>query len=370
MPKNVYLRTGIYWARFKVDGVEYRESLRTRSLKVAERRLKALKDGIEDRARFGIAGPASWEAAVVAWAAAMEQEIRARTKSPKTTDRYKTSLSECRHWLEGREVHEIDIDCLRVMVKARQAAHVTNATIRRDLTAIASVLDVAIDEGWIDGEQNAARSYPRKRLQERRDPIVLPTEESIRLTIGTRHTRFGDMMLFARETGMREEEIASLEHSMVDAIGRHATIVGKRNRMRTISLSRHAIEIIQRQPRFLKCPFVFWHADTDKDGKPIAQRYRNVASNFGDYTERAEARAHKAGLEYRRFRFHDLRHLFAVEYLREGRGGIYDLQRELGHGSVKTTEIYLDFLTPDQASAALIGVAQKAAHKRRSGTSN
>ena len=28
MPKNIYLRAGIYWARFKVGGVEYRESLR------------------------------------------------------------------------------------------------------------------------------------------------------------------------------------------------------------------------------------------------------------------------------------------------------------------------------------------------------
>jgi integrase/recombinase XerD len=87
-----------------------------------------------------------------------------------------------------------------------------------------------------------------------------------------------------------------------------------------------------------------------------------------DYTKRAAGRAEKAGKPYRRFRFHDIRHLFAVDYLRSGKGGIYDLQRILGHTSIKTTEVYLDYLTPEQAKAAMVGVAQKAAHKRRSGT--
>lgn len=366
MSKNLYTRNGIYWARFKVAGVEYRESLRTRSLKIAEKRLIARKEEVQDQAHYGISGPMSWEAAVVAWAAAMEQDVRAKSISPKTVTRYTVSLREVRPWLDGREVHEIDAERMRELVKGRKAQHVTNATIRRDLTAIASVLDLAIEEGWIDGDTNAARAFPRKRLQERRDPIALPTEDAIARTIGGRRTRFGDLMLFARETGMREEEIASLEHGMVDLANRHATIVGKRNRLRTVTLSREAVAIIERQPRHLKCPFVFWHLAEDDEGRPAAKRYTNVASNFADYTERAAARAKKAGVEYRRFRFHDLRHLFAVEYLRQGRGGIYDLQRELGHGSVKTTEIYLDFLTPDQATAARTGVAQKAAHNRRS----
>lgn len=40
LPKGLYRRGEILWARFKVRGVEYRESLRTRSVSVAERRLK------------------------------------------------------------------------------------------------------------------------------------------------------------------------------------------------------------------------------------------------------------------------------------------------------------------------------------------
>ncbi len=363
MAKNLYLRDGIYWARFKVAGLEYRESLRTRSLATAEKRLKARKEQVLDQARYGIAGPRSWMEAVVSWAALMEQEIRTKAISPKTVKRYAVSLNECRQWLDPRDVHEVDADCMRELVKGRQALKVTNATIRRDLTAIASVLDHAIEEQWV--EDNAARAYPRKRLKERRDPIELPTPADIAFTIGRQRTRFGDLMLFARETGMREEEIASLKHAEVDVVRGLATFVGKRNRLRTVPLTAAAIEIVGRQPRHLRCPFIFWHMAEDGEGKPIAVRYANVATNFALYTQRAAVRAAKAGIEYRRFRFHDLRHLYAVEFLREGRGGIYDLQRNLGHTSVKTTEIYLDYLTPAQVAAAREGVAQKGAQMQR-----
>jgi integrase/recombinase XerD len=53
MPKGLYQRNGIYWARFKVRGIEYRESLRTRSLAVAERRLKARAIQVQEQAYFG-----------------------------------------------------------------------------------------------------------------------------------------------------------------------------------------------------------------------------------------------------------------------------------------------------------------------------
>jgi integrase/recombinase XerD len=56
-----------------------------------------------------------------------------------------------------------------------------------------------------------------------------------------------------------------------------------------------------------------------------------------------------------RFRFHDLRHLFAVDTLRNRRASLYELQQILGHTSVKTTEIYLDHLTPEEKQAAMHG---------------
>jgi integrase/recombinase XerD len=97
-------------------------------------------------------------------------------------------------------------------------------------------------------------------------------------------------------------------------------------------------------PAVVNAP-LFWH------GK--AERYANVSSRFAHLTAEL-ARAHPA---FRRFRFHDLRHLHAVEWLRSGRS-IYDLQKRLGHASIKTTEVYLAFLTPDEERLVKNGAAE------------
>ncbi len=60
-------------------------------------------------------------------------------------------------------------------------------------------------------------------------------------------------------------------------------------------------------------------------------------------------RGKRAGV---RFRCHDLRHKFAIDYLKNG-GDIYKLKQILGHSSVKATEMYLACID--------VGVAQKGA---------
>jgi integrase/recombinase XerD len=228
---------------------------------------------------------------------------------------------------------------LRELVKARRIMGASTATIRRDLTAISSVLDYAIGENWV--QENPTLTIRHKRMREKREPIRLPTEEDIRAMLEAAPQRFADAIAFARETGMREEEIFGLTWRQIGSS--EITIYGKRNRLRVIPLTRRARQIIERQARHIKAPFVFYHGD--------GERWKSPASRFGDIRRRlARKAAHFHG-----FRFHDLRHLYAVEYLKARRGSLYDLQQLLGHESVKTTEIYLAFLTPEQVKAAMHG---------------
>jgi integrase len=74
---------------------------------------------------------------------------------------------------------------------------------------------------------------------------------------------------------------------------------------------------------------VFWHGE--------GERYRNPSSRIAAIGKRAGVR----------FRRHDLHHHYAVDDLRAG-GSIYDLQQILGHASIKTTEDYQRFLTPEE----------------------
>jgi integrase len=84
------------------------------------------------------------------------------------------------------------------------------------------------------------------------------------------------------------------------------------------------------------------------DCTPQGTKWSSPASYFVKIRDRVA----KANKDFRPFRFHDLRHLYAVEALRGGMG-IYALSKHLGHTSVGITErVYLAFLTPEEAQAA------------------
>lgn len=357
MPKNLYLREGIYWARFKIKGVEYRESLRTRSERVAEKRMKALRESVEDEAVYGIDGPVTWPAAVVSWNESIADAIGARTFS-----RYASSLKKMRAFLDQHNVQTITADFLKDMIKSRKRSGVKNATIRRDLTALSSVFNHAIDEGWIS--DNPATAINRKRIvPEKIVKIVLPQPESIAEIFPKLPERIRDMCEFTRETGLRMDELIKLRHTDVERSGRFITVTnGKGSKVRTIPLTAQAETIIDRQPRYIGKPWVFWK----NAGDPFA----DVSSRIGGYVSRAAQKAAREEREFLPFSHHGFRHLFAVEYLRLSRGSIYDLQGEMGHDSISTTERYLAFLTPEQEKAARHGVAQKAAQEQRFGSAD
>jgi integrase/recombinase XerD len=208
-----------------------------------------------------------------------------------------------------------------------------NATRRRDLTAVSQVLRAAASWGWIDA--NPARDYDRGVIPERREPIRLPTDDDIKALIGAcPNEMLRGIVRVLRGTGMRLEEAAGLERRNVDFIRKVITLDRtKTSRPRAIPISEQVVGTLQLLPVRLGCPYVFWHGG--------GKRYLNLSS-------RLAALGVKAGVQFRR---HDLRHRFAVDYLRDG-GSIYDLQQILGHRTIRTTEIYLDYLTPDEQRVA------------------
>lgn len=351
-PPGCYWRGDVLWARVSVAGREYRWSLRTGNAAVAARRREAGREKLIAEAHYSESRQ-SYEAAFLAWSDWLTGQV-----APSTATRYAVSLGRMESHLRGRGVDQIDKAAIGAIVAERRAAGVTNATIRRDLTALSSLLDFSEGEGWRDG--NPALDASRK-LRERRDPIVLPEEDSIAQVRALLPGLFLALCDAARHTGCRQEELVLALRSRLDHKRRQLTVVGKGNKLRVIDLGDAAFAVLAAIPVSMRCKYLFWHGD----GEP----YRNVASRFSDYVKRAQKAAQRAGREFRPFRFHDLRHLFAVEYLKTG-GSIYDLQWHLGHTSVKTTEMYLRFLTADEIGSAKRGSAQTAAQQQRFGTAS
>ncbi|MCX5516171.1 tyrosine-type recombinase/integrase [Kaistia algarum] len=277
----------------------------------------------------------SWMDAVTEWGGYIEQQVG----SARTVKRYADSLAIAGRHFSTMAIAAIGKTEINAFVADRRKGGVTNATIRRDLQAISSLFSFAEDEGWREG--NPAQDKMRK-LKEHRDPIVLPHEDDYAFILSRLAPAHAEMLRAARATGMRQNELATAKRKDFDPARSSLLLMGKGRKQRTISLSDEASAIFARQPVALKCDAVFHHG-----GKPITQ----AAFIFSRARRAAQTAARKSGQPFRGFRFHDMRHLYAVEYLRSG-GGIYDLKEHLRHSSIKTTEMYLEFLTPEEAEAA------------------
>lgn len=336
-PKHCYWRGDTLWARFTVAGREIRESLRTGSPRVAAKRVAEMRDKAVGRAKFG-EEHRLWDDAVLAWTSYIKRQVG----SPRTAKRYADSLTIAGRFFSAMPICDIDKAEVNRFVSARRADGVTNATIRRDLQALSSLFDYAEDEGWREG--NPALDKMR-RLKENRDPIALPDEVDYEFVLSRLAVGHAEMLRAARATGMRQDELARAQRKQFDAKSRRLMVRGKGNKQRAITLSEQAAAIFERQPVSLLCDNVFHH-----NGHPITQ----AAFVYSRARRAAQKAAQKAGAPFRGFRFHDMRHLYAVEYLRNG-GDIYSLKEHLRHSSVKTTEIYLEFLSPEEAEQAKRG---------------
>jgi integrase/recombinase XerD len=279
-----------------------------------------------------------------------------RAQSSETTfTRYMVSLGQLAPFLEGRKLPDINARLIGDIVAERQKV-VSNATVRRDLGALSSILNYAVDRGWC--ENNPV--LPRLRgIKERRDPIVLPSDKDIELVIsrGLESDRrpgaqavsmWPQLIRAAWVTGARQAELVTAKRSQLDHRHKQLTLIGKGNKLRVIDLEPfNGYQVFANLPSYVGCDLLFWH---DR-GEP----YRNASSNFANNLVGGTAKfAADAGVAFTPFRFHDLRHKHAVDWLQSG-GDIYELRDRLGHSSVAVTEGYTKYVTTAVKRAAKYG---------------
>lgn len=289
--------------------------------------------------------------------------------------RYTSSLAVLELYLEGLYLDQIDKKLIGGIVEARRAPYVptgkkhpisvSTATIKRDLTALSSICGYCVDEEWMESNPVMSWLKPggrrKSRLQERRDPIILPERAHIEMVIARATGLFSDMIRGAVKTGARLDELAKGERPHFDKARKQLTVVGKRNKLRVIDLedggADFGFSLFSSLPATLETKALFWHhppAGKRSANEPAAQPFRQVSSNFRRIVRAVAKQAQKQDQSFRPFRFHDLRHVHAVDWLKSGRS-IYVLQKRLGHTSIKTTEMYLAYLTPEEAQIAMMG---------------
>lgn len=341
-PKGCFWRGATLWGRIQVKGRDIKWSLRTDDHETAKRRRKTERDRQVAAAHYGD-HRRMFADVFSEWA----EQIR-RNVSPKTVTRYTDSLNKLEPYLEGVYLDEIDGQFCSDLIKQRSAViphrklkPISNATLKRDMGALSSVLNFAMDQGYREDNPILPRLG---RLKERRDPIVLPDPQHVQMIVDRAPGMLKDLLVAYRLTGARRDELVNAKRSQLDHGRKQLTVIGKRNKLRVIDLDGWGYdEVFKSLPASMSGAWLFWH----HQGEP----FRAVSGQFRVIVDSVAKQAQKQEQDFRPFRLHDLRHLHAVEWLKSGRS-IYDLQHRLGHTSIKTTELYLDYLTPDEVRTA------------------
>src|SRR5688500_16714973 len=136
-PPGCYWRGNSLWGRVKIGGRDLRWPLHTDNPSIARARREAGKDRVVGDAHHGDS-PRSFVEALEGWQNWIVRRVR-----PKAVQRYACSLGQLQPWLDGKRLSDIDGRLVADMIRARAAAGVTNATIKRDLVALSSVVNYA-----------------------------------------------------------------------------------------------------------------------------------------------------------------------------------------------------------------------------------
>lgn len=136
------------------------------------------------------------------------------------------------------------------------------------------------------------------------------------------------MIIIARESGLRKDNVINLTWAMVDTGDRLLNIPHTKNgEPITIPLTDAAFDLLMELKKhkvvFLDCPFIF-----NDNGKPYT--HSQVSMAFKRACERS-------GIE--NFRFHDLRHDFGSRLAQAG-NSLYIIQSLLGHKDSRMTQRY------------------------------
>lgn len=212
--------------------------------------------------------------------------------------------------------------------KAIRLAECSATSVNMHFRALRSAFNTAIKWNLL-AENPFANSSQVKSVAQM--PSFLTKEQFKKLLWLVEEEELKEVFLFAALTGMRLGEIVNLQWSEIDFECRHIFVRNsdkhqtKSGKPRTIPMNELIVSMLSRKELTQKFfSFVF-----QKKGSPLHQSY--VSHRFKAYIRllKFDDKIH----------FHSLRHTFATWLVQDG-VSIYEVQKLLGHSSVKVTEIY------------------------------
>ncbi len=323
---GLYKRGSVWWMRFTYQGKQIFRSTETEDKKQAQR--------IFDKVKFEIA-EGKWfkKKPEHSFKEMMGRYLKEHVSQKKSARAYEGYVSNLLAFF-GEEVliSEVTPSIINKFKVTRREEGVKSGTINRDLSILKNCFNIAMKQWeWVN-------TNPVTRIAMEKEPpgrIRFLTDEEFERLCDACPEWLKPIVLTARHTGMRKENILSLQWNQVDLFRRVITLEQTKNNERLcIPINDTLMELFKKlaKVRHIKSQYVFFHPNAQKkNAKGIfnGKRYYELKTSFRKALK-------KAGIE--NFRFHDLRHCFASDLVQRG-VDLHVVQTLLGHKSERMTEI-------------------------------
>ncbi len=316
--KGLYKRGNVWWIRYAgLDGRTRLETSRSTSFRVAQALLTQRKKDVQDgKEPIPLKRLQTYSLRNIAdqylkWA---ERQKSFRSK--------KGFVKELLKEFGNIPLRQFNIKMLEEW-QTKRLAYNKPATVNRHLGTLKHMFVKAVD--WEMVEEEALKRVRRvKLLPENNRRLRYLSMEEIQNLIDACQSHLRPIIICAVNTGMRKEEILSLEWDKhIDL--KHGFILldnTKNGERREININQPLKETLQSLVRRIDSPYVF----IGKDGR----RYKDIKKSF-------HSALRKAGIKD--FRFHDLRHCFASHLIMSGID-LTTVKELLGHKDIRMTLRY------------------------------
>ena len=276
---------------------------------------------------------ARWRAAL----ARFDEDLRRRGVADKTRSAYGADLRQFAGWASCQRAEAPDVThrLLRRYAAALSERRSAPATVARKLAALRTFFETLREHGEVDGNPADLLATPRRAG---RLPRVLSPDEVGRLLDripASTPLELRDRALFeiAYSSGLRAEELVSLDLSSVDFDAEELRVEGKGSKTRLVPAGEPALRALARYLERSRAALAPAH---DEPALFVSKSGRRLSTS--DVRRRLRVWARHAAVQGG-VHPHALRHSFATHLL-EGGADLRSIQELLGHASVSTTQIY------------------------------
>ena len=285
----------------------------------------------------GDAGQAlPWPEALLAF----EADLRRRGAAEKTRRAYRIDLTQFAHWATAQDLAPAAIDhrALRRYAASLSERGQAPATVARKLAALRGFFRALVELG-ARGDNPAELLASPRRPQHL--PRVLKAADVAKLLDripATTPLELRDRALFelAYASGLRAEELVSLDVGGVEFDSERVRVEGKGQKTRVVPTGEHALRAVE---RYLARGRSALDAGVD-DALFLSKTGRRLSTS--DIRRRLRVWAQRASAQVpgaADLHPHALRHSFATHLL-EGGADLRVIQELLGHASISTTQVY------------------------------